>query len=223
MISRAMKETFYRSMSLPMRMNGWIYRNFRAPSNGTLKVHLGPGQEKYLAGWVNVDANFLTARIDVWADIRYRLPFRDNTVDAIYSHHVIEHLADHRLTFHFREMFRILKPGGVVRVGGPDGETAARKFVEGDVSWFGNFPDPHDSLGGKFTNFIICRGEHLTILSHSYLTEVAHAVGFKNVVRCQPITETHQGEIFAEAMKTEWETTPDAPHTLLIEAQKPKA
>ena len=221
MISRALKETFYRSMGVPMRVNGWVYRTFRAPASGVVKVHLGPGQQKYLPGWVNVDANFISAKIDVWADIRNRLPFRDNTVDAFYSHHMIEHLPDNKLVFHFAEMFRCLKPGGAIRVGGPDSENAARKFVEGDINWFGDFPDPHPSLGGKFTNFIICRGEHLTVLTESYLKEVAAAAKFVNVARCRPIDDTRHGELFADAMRTEWEPTPDTPHTLLIEADKP--
>ena len=52
MISRTLKATFYKSMALPMRMNGWIWRNFRSPRGPIVKVHLGPGQQKYLDGWV---------------------------------------------------------------------------------------------------------------------------------------------------------------------------
>src|SRR4051794_6453068 len=99
MISRAMKEAFYRSMAMPMRVNGWVWRSFRAPASngGVVRVHLGPGQKNYLDGWVNVDANLFTAKIDVWADLRNRLPFPDSSVDAFYSHHVIEHLPDNTL------------------------------------------------------------------------------------------------------------------------------
>ncbi|MEO6437151.1 MAG: hypothetical protein ABIP55_15530, partial [Tepidisphaeraceae bacterium] len=81
MLSHGMKVMFYRSMGFPMRANGWIWRTLRTPnpagSNGMVKVHLGPGQGNYLDGWVNVDANFFTARIDLWADFRNPLPFRD--------------------------------------------------------------------------------------------------------------------------------------------------
>ena len=80
------------------------------------KVHLGPGQGNYLNGWTNIDANFLTAKIDIWFDISAKLPFRAETVEAFYSHHVIEHLPDRLLPFHFSEMF--LKPGGMIENGG---------------------------------------------------------------------------------------------------------
>ena len=222
MISRTMKSAFYRTLGVPMRINGWAYRSFRAPTSGVVKVHLGPGQAKYLDGWYNVDANFVSAKLDVWADLRHTLPFKDNTVDAIYSHHVIEHLPDHLLPFHFREMFRILKPGGAVRVGGPDAENAAKQFIAGDANWFGDFPDKHDTIGGKYTNFLMCRGEHLTILTLSYLTELCGGAGFTNVVRCQPINETRHPVLFGEVLGKEWETTPEVPHTLLVEAEKPR-
>src|SRR5688572_13947064 len=120
MLKRAHKQLFYDMCGPLMRFNGWTYRRIRAPRAGVVKVQLGPGQGKYLDGWVNVDANMFTGKCDVWTDLRFALPFRDNTVDIFYSHHVIEHLPD--IPGHFREMYRCLKPGGVFRVGGPNGE-----------------------------------------------------------------------------------------------------
>ena len=206
-----------------MRLNGWIRRHFRAPraGSGGVRVHLGPGQRNYLQDWINVDANFVSAKIDVWADLRNPLPFPDASVDAFYSHHVIEHLPDARLPFHFAEMYRCLKPGGVIRVGGPNGEMAAKKLIERDIAWFSDFPDNRASVGGRYANFILCRGEHLTILTPSYLTEIAEGAGFQGVVVCRPVTETnYPNRIDQQVLDQEWESTPDEPHTLLIEAQK---
>ena len=58
----------------------------------------------------------------MWADLNNKLPFHDNSVDAFYSHHMIEHLPD--IQFHLREVYRCLKPEGVYRVGGPNGDSA---------------------------------------------------------------------------------------------------
>jgi hypothetical protein len=99
---------------------------------------------------------------------------------------------------------------------------AARKYVEGDSAWFSDFPVKRTSLGGRFENFIYCKGEHLTILTPSFLTELASAVGFVDLAVAQPKTSTNYPDFFDEAvLALEWESTPEAPHTLLFEGRKP--
>lgn len=203
-----------------MRFNGLIYRALRAPREGLVKVHLGPGQNKYIDGWINVDANAFTAKCDVWADLRNPLPFRSATVDAFYSHHVIEHLPD--LEAHLSEVFRCLKPGGIYRVGGPHGDSALRKFAENDAAWFGDFPEKRRSIGGRLANFIFCRNEHLTLLTTSFLDELLTDAGFAEIKTCAPITQTYEpGLIDSHLLATEFESTPSVPHTLIVEARKP--
>src|ERR1700731_2750539 len=129
MLSRASKAAYFGMMYYPMRMNAWRHRTFMR-TRGFLKVHLGPGQRNYLPGWTNVDANFLTAKIDIWADIRATLPFRTESVDAFYSHHVIEHLPDRVLPFHFSELFRSLSPARARRIRDRNGDMANGQFTE---------------------------------------------------------------------------------------------
>lgn len=219
MLSRRAKATFYRVAGPLMQINGWIYRYFRAPKTGDVKVHLGPGQERYIPGWVNVDANMFTGRCDVWADLRNALPFHDATVDAFYSHHMIEHLPD--TGFHLGEVFRCLKPGGVYRVGGPNGDSAISKFVDGEKDWFFDFPDSRRSIGGRFENFVFCRGEHLTILTFSMLEELMENAGFHEIRSCKPVKETAYPDLFTECLSKEHESDFETPHTLIVEARKP--
>ncbi len=220
MLKRRTKAMYYAVAGPMMQASGLVYRSFLAPRSGAVKVQLGPGQRNYLPGWINVDANIFTGKCDVWADLRRKLPFRDETVDVLYSHHVIEHLPD--IAFHFREIYRCLKPGGCFRVGGPNGDSAIRKFAEGDAAWFIDYPDTRRSLGGKFENFIFCRQEHLTILTYSWLHELASDTGFHGLRCCKPGCETSLGEwIDQTVLAMEPETTPDMPHTLIIEGIKP--
>jgi len=219
MLSRSGKALFYSIAGPVMTINGSLYRLFRAPSRGTRKVQLGPGQKNYLDGWINVDANMFTAKCDVWADIRNKLPFKNDTIDILYSHHVIEHLPD--LYFHFQEMYRCLKKGGKIRVGGPNGDSAIKKFVDNDLAWFSDFPDKRESIGGRFENFIFCRQEHLTILTFSFLKEIAESVGFQDIKLCKPVIETNFPELIDEqVLSKEWESSYDFPHTIIIEATK---
>lgn len=219
MLSRTAKATFYGVANPFMRVNGVLHRYLKAPrAAAALKVHLGPGQKSYLEGWVNVDANMFTAKCDVWANLCHPLPFHDETVAAMYSHHVVEHLPD--LEAHFEEVYRCLKRGGIYRVAGPHGDSAIKKFVEGDAAWFGDFPDRRRSVGGRFENFIFCRQEHLTILTYSYLEELMSDVGFADFRVCKPTLETHYPDIFTDCLPKEWESDLETPHTLVIEAVK---
>ena len=221
MLSRFIKASFYKVAGPLMWLNGSVYRAFRAPRSGAPKVHLGPGQKNYLAGWINVDANIFTAKCDVWADLRNPLPFADSTVQAFYSHHVIEHLPD--LESHLAEVFRCLKPGGIYRVGGPHGDNAMRKFADNELDWFGDFPDKRRSIGGRLANFIFCRNEHLTLLTRSFLEELLTDAGFDDIRPCLPITQTYAPELIdAGVLEKEFESTPDTPHTLIVEARKPR-
>jgi SAM-dependent methyltransferase len=183
---------------------------------------LGPGQKRYLAGWINLDANLVTAKIDVWADLTNGLPFADSSVDSFYSHHVIEHLADTFLPQHFKELFRCLKPGGHIRVGGPNGDVAIERFSAGDSSWFDSWPDNRKSIGGRLNNFLLCRNEHLSILTRSWLDDLAISAGFTDIRVCRPGAETSRPDLIdCAVLRNEEEATPDYPHTLIIEAAKP--
>ena len=218
MISRSTKFLYYSLLAVPMRINGAIYRQFR--QNGQpLKAHLGCGQKNYLPGWVNVDANFLTAKIDLWANLEQGLPFRDASVERFYSFHVIEHLPDSALASHFEEMFRALIPGGVIRVGGPNIDNACLKLMQNDANWFPEFPDKRASVGGRFANFVFCRNEHLTALTRSYLKEVAVGAGFTDLHFCVPVIETEYFD--KDVLSTEYEDDLEHPHSILLEARKP--
>lgn len=138
------------------------------------------------------------ARPEVWADLRNALPFHDGTVDCFYSHHVIEHLPDDALPRHMRDMLRCLKPGGVIRIGGPNAEEAARQLLLGNASWFFDFPDRRTSVGGRYANFLLCRGEHLTLLTPSYLQELLEAAGFVDVSTRVAGQETGHPQLFDE-------------------------
>lgn len=218
MMSRSAKATFYTLASPAMRVNAFVHRLLwrRRPA----KAHLGPGQGNYLEGWVNVDANAFTARCDIWSDLRYALPFPAESLDAAYSHHVAEHLPD--LRRHFRDVFRCLRPGGVYRVGGPHGHNAMKKYLEGDAAWFSDFPDSRASVGGRLDNFLLCRNEHVAILTPSYVRETATAAGFEYLGELEAARSTHFPELFgAEVLGKEWETDRESPHTLIVELRKP--
>lgn len=71
-----------------------------------LKVQFGCGGNK-LDGWQNHDSE---------VDITKRLPYEDNSVDAILLEHVWEHIDPHSALRCLDECRRILKSGGLLRL-----------------------------------------------------------------------------------------------------------
>ena len=127
MLKRYQKNLFFIIASPLMRINSFRIKYFNSFKKKPLKLHLGPGQKKYIDEWINIDANMISAKCDLWLDLRYKLPFKNSSVDCCYSYHMVEHLPS--MKSHFVDIFRILKSGGIYRFGGPNGDTAMKKFI----------------------------------------------------------------------------------------------
>jgi len=92
-----------------------------------IKLNLGCGDDKR-EGYVNID--LYNANADLQCDVA-GLPYNDNTVDEIFSSHVIEHF-DWRAGWEvLREWYRVLKPGGVLKIETPDFHWSCAAFVNG--------------------------------------------------------------------------------------------
>jgi predicted SAM-dependent methyltransferase len=159
-----------------LRKGWYALRPTRSPAH----LHLGCGP-KYLEGFINVDANPLN-RVDLWLDVRNGLPFSSNSIDSIYSTHMLEHLFDGELRRLLSECFRVLKPAGGIRLIVPSLASAIKAYTEQRADWFTDkFPRHFDSLGGRFSNFVFCDGQHRTAFDLTYLDEVLRKAGFVQV------------------------------------------
>ena len=82
-----------------------------------LRLHLGAGTHRPL-GWVNVDVVGMAP--DLAWNLRRPLPFPDGAAEAVFLEHVLEHFPLAAGLDLLDECRRVLKPGGIVRVGVPD-------------------------------------------------------------------------------------------------------
>lgn len=78
--------------------------------------------------WTNVDFN--TKHSSVLAcNLLKGLPFADNSFDAVYSSHFIEHIPIEQVDSFLRECLRVLKPKGIVRIVTPDFEEMCSAYL----------------------------------------------------------------------------------------------
>jgi predicted SAM-dependent methyltransferase len=82
------------------------------------KLQLGTGLS-VLPGWLNTDLQ--PSSVNVMAvDVTKPFPFEDASFDYIFSEHIIEHVPWRDGKFMLHECHRVLRPGGIVRIGTPD-------------------------------------------------------------------------------------------------------
>lgn len=79
---------------------------------------LGEGQKSFISFARNSDI--------IWVDATKHLPLPDNSVEVLYTSHMIEHLDREEVKLFLREAYRILAPGGIIRIVVPD----IRKLVD---------------------------------------------------------------------------------------------
>lgn len=184
-------------------------------AGGPRHLHLGCGP-KYLPGFVNIDGNLFN-KLDVWLDVRNGLPFPSNSVDSIYSTHMFEHFYSDELDRLLRECARSLKPGGGIRLIVPNLESAIAAYRQNESAWFDSFPRHFDSLGGRFSNFVFCDGQHRTAFDFSYLDEVLKAAGFREVER----SAEGKSRLYASQVPAyEPGDSRELPHSLYVEGFK---
>jgi predicted SAM-dependent methyltransferase len=88
-----------------------------------LKLHLGCGSN-ILPGWLNTDIS--PSPSSDYLDCTARFPFVDACLAAVFCEHLIEHFAKTSAIQMVREVFRVLRPGGLFRVVTPSLEAFAQ-------------------------------------------------------------------------------------------------
>lgn len=101
----------------------------RLPKSSVLhKLNLGCGRRHHPT-WLNLDV--VPSDPSVHAhDLQQPLPLEDQSCETVYHSHVMEHLPKDSVPAFLSECFRVLVPGGVLRIAVPDLESIARLYLD---------------------------------------------------------------------------------------------
>ena len=84
-----------------------------------VKLQIGCGTN-LLDGWFNTGISLKECWYGAYLDAGKPFPFSDSTFDYIFSEHLFEHLTYKQGLNMLKECYRVLKPGGVMRLATPD-------------------------------------------------------------------------------------------------------
>lgn len=117
---------------------------------------------------LDIDPN---VKPDIVADMTNMSMIKNNSIDAIFSSHNLEHLETHMVPIALKEMLRILKFGGFILVNLPDLETIAKLIVDGKLE-----DTLYNSSAGPVSPLDMLFGHNLSIQrGNSFM---AHRTGF---------------------------------------------
>jgi len=189
------------------------------------KLHLGCGFS-YLPGWFNTDLAAGRCREHLNAVRPY--PFPDNSFDYIFTEHMIEHVPYAAGRAMLSECFRVLKPGGVLRLVTPD-----LKFLialcqdpspvrESYVKWssenFLNPGVPHHAIS-VVNNFFYSWG-HCYIYDTQTMKDLLSEIGFVELTDCR-IGQSRHVDLSGLENESRMPEGFLALESMVLEAQKP--
>ena len=107
-------------------------------------LNIGCGS-RFNRDWINIDIQPKDKSV-IPCDILNGISFEENHFDVVYHSHVIEHIRKDKVQFFLADCYRILKPGGILRVVAPDLEQITRAYLnclqkayEGKPGWDENY------------------------------------------------------------------------------------
>jgi len=120
-----------------------VYDDYPSESlNNKRFYNIGAGSFRH-PNWTNVD--FQTEhykKVQTSGMINYNLmelaplPIESGLAEIVYSSHTIEHVSDEAVQNILKESYRILKPGGCIRLTTPDAALVFKNYQRGDLNFW---------------------------------------------------------------------------------------
>ncbi len=91
-------------------------------------LNLGCGN-RFNKDWINIDVKACDPSV-ISYNLTRGIPLEDDSCDVVYHSHIIEHFRRDSAVNFMKECYRVLKPGGILRVATPDLERICRIYLE---------------------------------------------------------------------------------------------
>ena len=131
-------------------------------------------------GWINSDIKDGRS-IQISCDIREGLPLDSDSMDYVVSIHALPEIHFNDQLTVLRELHRVIKPGGVLRLALPDIDRSIDAYRRRDSSFFLVPDEDAASVGGKFIVQLVWYGYSKTFFTSDFIEELLFKAGFGRV------------------------------------------
>jgi predicted SAM-dependent methyltransferase len=171
--------------------------------DGDPRIHIACGHV-YKHGWTNID--LVPVKVDIPWNLKRGIPFADETVSAVFHEHFLEHVPFEIGFTVTQECRRVLRPGGVLRIGVPDAGACLASYagLAGD-DWARSAPTPMIAVLRLFYEH-----GHVAMYDAQTLVALCLAAGFAEATRFESgrgrlgsadSPERASGTLYIEAVK----------------------
>ena len=145
-------------------------------------LHLGCGDHIENNDFLHCDFynfqffNFFKKKKILHLDLRYKLPFKSDKFEAVFSEHTVEHLYPSEVKNLFKEIYRVMKPGGIFRVIVPDLKRSIDYYNHKNIYLGQKFRSGCEAIWNISSNF-----EHKSLWDAEWLILNLKESNFQNV------------------------------------------
>ena len=200
-----------------------IRRYLQSTSEPKLQIGFGGNP---IQGWFNTGISFVECWHGNYLDAGKPFLFPDSSLNYIFSEHLFEHLTYQQGLNMLKESYRILKPGGVIRIATPDlrfllglyqepEKPLHKDYMKYSVKDLGMPPTPVYVISRFHTSW-----GHQVIYDKETLAGLLEQVGFKDVCMCEVSNSRHQALNGVEAHFKFLPPEYNELETMVIEASK---
>lgn len=169
------------------------FKTLQRKNSTDLRVNIGNGPFKH-EGWINLDCCISLKKDVVACDLRRKWPLQGGSAKYIFSEHVFEHFGYPDEIGHvLRECYRVLKPGGVLRVIVPNAERYLQAYADDDECFIREVGGDLASKLSVINVMMRENGFHKYAYDYDELERVLKCVGFRSVNRSSLNGSPHQG------------------------------
>ena len=195
-----------------------------APDPVKLNIGCGPNP---LGGWINCDLEPFSGQVRK-LDATQLFPFDEATFTHVFSEHMIEHVPVTGGEVMIRECFRVLRPGGRIRISTPDLEflialtrPPLSKLQNEYIAWScRNFACDSEPSGVTVMNFFHRLWGHQHIYDRHGLWALMKVAGFVDPLMCR-LNESPDRELQNLENENRMPAGYLALETMTLEAVKP--